>query len=246
MNRSDSIVNLAKALASFQGEVNDPEKSGVNEFFKKGNQGSKYVELDGLLQAVRPTLSKHGLSFIQAPGGDGQTLTITTFLMHSSGEWIEFDPLVLKPVKSDPQGAGSAITYGRRYTLSSILGVAWDADDDGNGASGKSKNIADNGKPNNSNKNNGPEKSSENSSLRNAQTQVSDMRKEEKSAIKWAGFWGSVKTFGLEEPDVFDIAVQHFKTDFKSLTEVIHSQQELNKFLSILAKHKKPAQGASA
>ena len=55
--------------------------------------------------------------------------------MHTSGEWIETDPLTLRAVKTDPQGAGSAVTYGRRYSLSAALGVAWDDDDDGNEAS---------------------------------------------------------------------------------------------------------------
>jgi hypothetical protein len=132
MNKSESIKELATALALFQSEVEDPTKSGDNPHFK-----SKFVELNGLLEAVRPVLSKHGLSIIQSPGGNGQDITITTLLMHKSGEWIEFEPFTLKAAKIDPQGAGSAVTYGRRYSLSSVLGVAWDDDDDGNKGSGK-------------------------------------------------------------------------------------------------------------
>ena len=128
MQKSDSIAALAKALAAFQGEVKDPLKDG------KANYG-KYVQLDGLLDAIRPVLSKHGLSVLQMPGGDGQQITITTILMHESGEWMESEPFTLKATKIDPQGAGSAVTYGRRYSLSAILGVAWDADDDGAAAS---------------------------------------------------------------------------------------------------------------
>ena len=128
MKKSDSIAALAKALAAFQGEVKDPVKDG------KANYG-KYVQLDGLLSAIRPVLAKHGLSFLQMPGGDGQQITITTILMHESGEWLEGEPFTLKAMKTDPQGAGSAVTYGRRYSLSAILGVAWDADDDGAAAS---------------------------------------------------------------------------------------------------------------
>ena len=128
MQKSDSIAALAKALAAFQGEVKDPTKDG------KANYG-KYVQLDGLLDAIRPVLSKHGLSVLQMPGGDGQQITITTILMHESGEWLESEPFTLKATKIDPQGAGSAVTYGRRYSLSAILGVAWDADDDGAAAS---------------------------------------------------------------------------------------------------------------
>lgn len=128
MKKSESTVELAKALAKFQGEIKDPSKSG------KANYG-KYVTLDELLESIRPVLSQNGLSFLQFPGGDGQVITITTMLLHTSGEWIESEPFSLKPQKVDPQGAGSAVTYGRRYSLSAILGVAWDADDDGQAAS---------------------------------------------------------------------------------------------------------------
>ena len=128
MKKSESTIELAKALAKFQSEIKDPSKSG------KANYG-KYVTLDELLESIRPVLSQNGLSFLQCPGGDGQLITITTVLLHSSGEWIESEPFTLKSQKVDPQGAGSAVTYGRRYSLSAILGVAWDTDDDGQAAS---------------------------------------------------------------------------------------------------------------
>ena len=132
MIKSESIKELATALSKFQNEVQDPAKNSDNPFFK-----SKYVELDDLLSSVRPVLTSNGLSILQEPSSDGVNVTIKTILLHNSGEYMEFEALALKPVKSDPQGLGSAITYGRRYALSSILGVAWSADDDGNEASGK-------------------------------------------------------------------------------------------------------------
>ena len=132
MRMSESIKNIAVAVNAFQGNVKDPTKDG------KANYG-KYVQLDALLETIRPALTKQGLSFLQFPGGDGQVITITTLLMHTSGEWIESEPFGLKAQKVDPQGAGSAVTYGRRYSLSSVLGLAWDEDDDGNKASGKDK-----------------------------------------------------------------------------------------------------------
>lgn len=128
MKKSESTIELAKALAKFQSEIKDPSKSG------EANYG-KYVTLDELLESIRPVLSQNGLSFLQFPGGDGQLITITTVLLHSSGEWIESEPFALKSQKVDPQGAGSAVTYGRRYSLSAILGVAWDTDDDGQASS---------------------------------------------------------------------------------------------------------------
>jgi hypothetical protein len=130
MKKSESIKEIATAFALFQAEVTDPSKGGDNPHFK-----SKFVELNDLLMSVRPVLSRNGLSIMQEPSGNGQDITISTILLHNSGEWMEFEPLTLKAAKADPQGAGSAITYGRRYALSSILGVAWDEDDDGNKAS---------------------------------------------------------------------------------------------------------------
>lgn len=130
MRTSDTVAKIAAALSAFQADVKDPRRDGQNPHFR-----SKYVQIDGLLDAVRPTLSKHGLSVIQSTGGDGQTITVTTMILHTSGELIETDALSLKAQRADPQGAGSAITYGRRYSLSAALGVAWDDDDDGNAAS---------------------------------------------------------------------------------------------------------------
>ena len=130
MNHSESIKQIAAALAAFQAEVKDPTRNGENPHFK-----SKYVQLDGLLAAVRPILAKHGLSLMQSTGGDGVNISVSTLIMHTSGEWIETEPLVLKAQQATPQGAGSACTYGRRFSLSAALGVAWDDDDDGNAAS---------------------------------------------------------------------------------------------------------------
>lgn len=126
MNKSESIVALSKSLAKFQSDVSDPAKSKENAFLK-----AKYVTLDGLLQAVRPVLSENGISFLQIPTATHESVTVITTLLHESGEWIESEPFTLPLVKKDPQGVGSAVTYARRYSLSSILGVAWEEDDDG-------------------------------------------------------------------------------------------------------------------
>lgn len=130
MLKSESIQNLTKALVAFQQEVKNPTNTAVNPHFK-----SRYAPLSEVLNDVRPLLAKHGLAVIQFPGGDGETVSITTMLVHDSGEWLEFPPLVLKTDKLTPQGAGSAITYGRRYTLAAVLGISSEDDDDGNEAS---------------------------------------------------------------------------------------------------------------
>jgi hypothetical protein len=130
-NKSDSIANIAVALVKFNGEVSKIEKDSSNPHFK-----NKYASLDNIIDEIRPILHKHGLSIMQFPGGDGERFTMTTMLLHESGEWIESQPIVMKPVKNDPQGIGSCTTYARRYSLSSFLSLNTGEDDDGEGASG--------------------------------------------------------------------------------------------------------------
>lgn len=130
MKKSDSITELAKALCAFQADVKNPANTAVNPFFK-----SKYAPLPDILNAMRPLLSKHGLSILQSPRGDENGVGVTTLLMHTSGEWVECCPLMMKADKNTAQGAGSAITYARRYALSAVLGISSEDDDDGNVAS---------------------------------------------------------------------------------------------------------------
>lgn len=127
MNKSESIKNLAIALAKFQAEVKNPPNTANNPFFK-----SKYAPLSEVLNTVRPILSKHGLSVVQAPSTEENNIVITTILIHESGEFIEPEPLKLKMDKVTAQGAGSAITYASRYALSAILGISSEDDDDAN------------------------------------------------------------------------------------------------------------------
>lgn len=135
MNRSETIAELAKSLVKFNSEVNKIAKDADNPFFK-----NNYATLDTIIDEIRPILSKHGLSIMQIPSGDGQNVTLKTLLLHESGEWLESDELTMKPVKNDPQAVGSCITYARRYSLAAFLSLNTGEDDDGNGATyGKDK-----------------------------------------------------------------------------------------------------------
>lgn len=129
MNRSETIAKLAKSLVLFNSEVNKIAKDADNPFFK-----NNYATLDTIIDEIRPILSKHGLSIMQIPSGDGQNVTLKTLLLHESGEWLESDELTMKPVKNDPQAVGSCITYARRYSLAAFLSLNTGEDDDGNGA----------------------------------------------------------------------------------------------------------------
>lgn len=131
--KSESIGKLAEALAKAQGEMENAAKDKDNPFFK-----SSYADLASVWDACREPLSKNGLAVTQSLNVlEGRTV-LTSLLMHSSGEWISSEmPIV--PVKNDPQGIGSAITYFRRFALSALVGVAAaEVDDDGNAASDKS------------------------------------------------------------------------------------------------------------
>lgn len=134
MNKSESIKELAVALAKFQGEVNNPQNSTtVKVKSDKGSYSYKYAKLDEVLNIVRPILSKNGLSIVQVPTTIDNQISVSTMLLHSSGEWLELEPITLKMDKSTAQGAGGAITYARRYSLSAALGIASEDDDDTNG-----------------------------------------------------------------------------------------------------------------
>lgn len=138
MRTSEELANLTAALCGFQGEIENPKNTSVNPQFR-----SKYAPLDVVINTVKPILLKHGLSFTQSTGSVDENIVISTRLMHKSGEWIESEPLILPAYQIgkggsrtfNAQGAGSAITYGRRYSLTALLGISSEDDDDGNHAS---------------------------------------------------------------------------------------------------------------
>lgn len=122
------VAALAKARASFKPVIKD----AANPFFK-----SKYADLAGILDAVVPALSANGLAIYHTTDSASGVLILVTTLAHSSGEYVIGEYPVI-PVKNDPQGYGSAITYARRYALSAMLSVAAE-DDDGEAASGRAQ-----------------------------------------------------------------------------------------------------------
>jgi len=128
--RSASIAALAKALLEFHSNITPIGKDGSNPHFRH-----RYATIANILKSVRPHLTKAGLVVTQMPVEENG---LSTLLMHGeSGQYIQ-STCRMKPTKQDPQGQGSAITYMRRYSLMSILGLE-DDDDDGNAASGKNE-----------------------------------------------------------------------------------------------------------
>lgn len=128
MNKSESIKELACALAKAQGQMGGAHKGKANPFFK-----SVYADLSSVVTAIREPLSSNGLSFIQATEpSDKDEIRVITMLMHESGEWLS-STIAIPVSKADAQGYGSAITYAKRYGLQGLLGVPSE-DDDGNAA----------------------------------------------------------------------------------------------------------------
>jgi hypothetical protein len=131
IRQSEQIADLAAALAQAQGEIENVAKDSENPHFR-----SKYADLASVLSEVRPKLAKHGISVLQMPvNGEGGQVAVVTRLLHSSGQYIESE-LAIAPAKADAQGAGSAITYLRRYCLMAAAGIAPE-DDDGEAAVGR-------------------------------------------------------------------------------------------------------------
>jgi hypothetical protein len=129
MLKSENINELATALAIAQANIKAAKEDSQNPFFK-----SNYADLASVWGACRKPLTDNGLSIIQTTNNDNDKVIIETTLLHKSGQWIT-STLSLKPKADDPQSIGSAITYGRRYSLSAMVGVCSDEDDDGNAAS---------------------------------------------------------------------------------------------------------------
>lgn len=121
------MKNLFKALADFQQEV---------PVIHKGTQGYgySYADLPAIFEIINPLLKKHGLGFYQAVNG-GFLKTVVFYI--ESGELIESNTEIPSGVQlkgmNDFQVLGSAITYLRRYALSSLLGLVTDKDTDASG-----------------------------------------------------------------------------------------------------------------
>jgi hypothetical protein len=116
---SEQINEIATALAKAQGVMDAAGKDAANPHFK-----SKFASLASVREAIRKPLSDNGLAY--------------TRLIHSSGQFIG-DTLRVPLAQATPQGVGSASSYGRRYALMAIVGLAAE-DDDAEAAHGRTGN----------------------------------------------------------------------------------------------------------
>jgi hypothetical protein len=130
MTTSETIGAIAPALIKAQSQMQGISKEGKNPAFK-----SKYVTLDSILDTLRPILTSNGLMLTQGSQEPQamQAVTVESRIIHTSGEWIS-TTVTIPVTKPDAHGLGSALTYGRRYSVSALLAISADEDDDANGA----------------------------------------------------------------------------------------------------------------
>lgn len=146
---SPTIGEITKAFIAAKRNMGPLKKGAANPFFK-----SKYADLASVIEVSEDTLLDEGIATLQGAGGDGDAISVTTFLAHTSGEWFssvmnfnvsvttttktvnDLDESTItetKTVKHDPQAAGSTLSYLRRYSLQAMCNLAAE-DDDGNAA----------------------------------------------------------------------------------------------------------------
>lgn len=128
--KSDKLDLLATALSKAQAEMPAAPMSSINPFLK-----NHYADLAAVIKTAAPVLAKNGLAVSQQVVTESDRIGVTTTLLHASGQWIESTislPLGDEKGKSVAQVAGSIITYLRRYSYGSIIGLVTDEDTDGN------------------------------------------------------------------------------------------------------------------
>lgn len=127
--------SLAAALLAVQKSAPAIQKDKINPAFK----GSKYASTDSILADILPLLNENDLVLTQTPStivtqADAFPALRTNITYVPTGEFIE-DTALLMLDKQNAQGLGGAITYMRRYAVTSMLGLVTEKDDDGNSAS---------------------------------------------------------------------------------------------------------------
>lgn len=134
--KSESLAKLAPALLKAQKNMGAALKDSKNPFYK-----SKYADLNAIIDASIPALNNEGISVLQAPavkltGTTESVSVIQTILLHESGEYLAGESEVVAAKQNDPQAAGSATTYARRYGLQAMVTLKAE-DDDGERAMGR-------------------------------------------------------------------------------------------------------------
>ena len=123
MKLSEKFDEILPALHKARSQFVKVKKDRQNTHLK-----NKYATLDSVLDAITPALTENKLMIMQDGERIESTMRVETTVIHISGQWAKFY-FDIPIVKNDPQGVGSAFTYGRRYALAAAFGLS-QADDD--------------------------------------------------------------------------------------------------------------------
>src|SRR6516225_10076317 len=132
---SETIGAIAAALAKAQAELTNPEKSLIatirSPFSREPERTFRYAPLSSGLDVIRKTLGRHEIAAVQSTEIDKEAglIRLTTILAHASGEWLASDwPVCALADTAAPHRMGAALTYARRYSLFSLVGIAGEDD----------------------------------------------------------------------------------------------------------------------
>jgi hypothetical protein len=132
---SETIGAIAAALAKAQTELANPEKSLTatirSPFPREDDRTFRYAPLSSGLDIVRKTLGRHEIAAVQSTEIDKEAglIRLTTTLAHASGEWVSSDwPVCPIGDTASPHRMGAALTYARRYSLFTLVGIAGEDD----------------------------------------------------------------------------------------------------------------------
>ena len=206
------MKELYTSLAKFNQEVDKIAKDANNPMFR-----NNYATVDQIITEIRPILAKNGLSVIQIPmnlnlNDGGEWVGVKTILLHESGQTLESDPFYLKAqaqkvdkntgeTSITPQSLGSAITYARRYSLTSFLCLATGQDDDGNIASG------------------------------HKQTQMQTQRQGSVSEAQMKRLYAMTRQADTNEKDLFALYNQSAKKNITKDTMTLDDYEKITKYL---------------
>lgn len=146
MIKSETIAKIAPALVKSWGEIENPKhNTSVKVHTRKGTSYTfDYTDLNGIFEEAKKVLKENGIAIMQNAYTDlieGQSMVmVETMMIHTSGEWMQSNTLKM-PTSVNIQDMGGQITYMKRYSLSAMLGIATEKDDDANGASGNEYEI---------------------------------------------------------------------------------------------------------
>ena len=131
-NQTPTTDTFSSDLVAALAELRTLGQDGSNPHFK-----SRYLTLQTLIEGVRPILARHHLALLQPVTADGNSVTVTTVILHASGAKFDSSLTLTATGPATPQALGSLISYARRYGAGSLLGIVSDpdADDDANAAS---------------------------------------------------------------------------------------------------------------